>query len=47
MKPLLLVLILTAIAALSGCETVEGAGRDIQAAGHAVSSTARQVQSEL
>ena len=47
MKPLLLVPILTAIAALSGCETVEGAGRDIQAAGHAVSSTARQVQSEL
>lgn len=47
MKPLMFVLILTAIAALAGCETVEGAGRDLQAAGHAVSSTAREVQSDL
>ena len=37
----------SAVLTLAACETIEGAGRDIQAAGHAVSSTARQVQSEL
>ncbi|GAB1381387.1 MULTISPECIES: entericidin A/B family lipoprotein [Pararhodobacter] len=47
MKPLILVLTLAAVTAVAGCETVEGAGRDVQAAGQAVSSTARQVQSDI
>jgi predicted small secreted protein len=36
---------LLAILALSACETVKGAGRDMQAAGHAVTSEATDAQS--
>ena len=40
-------LLLVAAAALSACETIEGAGRDLQSAGSAVSQTARQTQSTM
>ena len=33
-----------ALLALAACETVQGAGRDMQAAGHAVSRESRDVQ---
>lgn len=35
-----------ALMALSACETVQGAGRDMQAAGTAVSRESREVQSQ-
>lgn len=38
---------LLAIFALSACETVKGAGRDMQAAGTAVTSEAAETQSEM
>lgn len=43
-RPLLLALALTGLAA---CETTKGAGRDIQKAGEAISSTAQNVQNSL
>lgn len=42
-----LTLPLIALLALTACETVKGAGRDIESAGGAISSSARKVQSEL
>lgn len=42
-----LILPLLALFALSACETVKGAGRDVESAGEAISSTATQVQSDL
>lgn len=36
-----------ALAALAACETIEGAGRDLETAGEAISSEAQEVQSEL
>ncbi|MFT3690087.1 entericidin A/B family lipoprotein [Paenirhodobacter sp.] len=38
---------LLALAALSACETVKGAGQDIQSAGHAVSTEASRAQSKM
>ncbi|WP_415129137.1 entericidin A/B family lipoprotein [Paracoccus sp. (in: a-proteobacteria)] len=35
-----------ALLALAACETVQGAGRDMQAAGQAVSQESRKVQAE-
>ena len=35
-----------ALMALAACETVQGAGRDVQAAGTAVSRESREVQSQ-
>lgn len=42
-----LILPLLALFALSACETVKGAGRDIESAGEAISSSAQSVQSDL
>ena len=47
MKPFAILALFASVLALSACETVEGAGRDIQTAGTAVSQGARQVQSDL
>lgn len=44
MKTALLILAMTALAA---CETVKGAGRDMQGAGHAISQEAGRVQQDL
>lgn len=38
---------LLAVMALSACETVQGAGRDVQAAGAAVSQESAEVQAGL
>lgn len=35
-----------ALLALAACETVQGAGRDMQAAGNAVSRESREVQAQ-
>ena len=36
-----------AILALTACETIDGAGQDISAAGDALSETSREVESDL
>lgn len=38
---------LLATAMLAACNTVEGAGRDVEAAGGAISETSREVEREL
>ena len=40
-------LTLVALLALSACNTVAGAGKDVSNAGHAVSSSARQTQAQM
>lgn len=42
-----LVFPLLALVALSACETVKGAGQDIQSAGHAVSTEASKAQTNM
>lgn len=44
MRKLVLVLAGFASLAVAACNTVEGAGRDVEAAGEAVSDTAREVK---
>jgi predicted small secreted protein len=41
---LALVSMIVAAGSLTGCNTIEGAGEDISAAGHGVSSTAEEVK---
>ena len=36
-----------ALPGLAACETIQGAGRDMQAAGSAVSRESREVQAEM
>lgn len=45
MKSLLVALFATL--ALAGCNTVEGAGKDIQAGGKAISNTAESVEKKM
>ncbi|MFN4099715.1 MAG: entericidin A/B family lipoprotein [Pararhodobacter sp.] len=47
MKPMILALLAAATMGLAACETVEGAGRDLQAAGATVSHEARQTQAAM
>lgn len=42
-----ILLTLATLLALTACETVEGAGQDIQSAGQAISSEAQQTQSGM
>jgi len=44
---LLALMLLITIGGLFGCNTMEGAGKDIQSGGEAVSDTARDVKSEM
>jgi len=46
-KILFPVLAITAILGLSACETVKGAGRDMQNVGQAVTSEAAEAQAEM
>jgi predicted small secreted protein len=39
-----IVLVLVALAALSACNTMKGAGQDVTAAGHAVTDEAQDAQ---
>lgn len=41
------ILALMALGALVACETVEGAGRDIQGAGQVITTESQQVQNDL
>lgn len=47
MKKLIALILLVAIGGLSGCNTIEGAGKDIQSGGKAVSGTARDVKEDM
>ncbi|NEX22714.1 entericidin A/B family lipoprotein [Thiorhodococcus mannitoliphagus] len=47
MNKLLAMILLVAMSGLSGCNTIEGAGKDIQSGGDAVSDTARDVKKEM
>ncbi|MCW1931786.1 entericidin A/B family lipoprotein [Pararhodobacter zhoushanensis] len=47
MKPFAILSLIAAVLTLSACETVEGAGRDLQSAGQTVSQEARQTQAQL
>lgn len=44
---LLSVLLLGALLAIAGCNTMRGAGQDVEAAGGAMSDTAEDVQDEM
>ena len=47
MKKILATLLLIAIGGLYGCNTMEGAGKDIQRGGEAVSHTAKDVKNQM
>jgi predicted small secreted protein len=44
MRKILILLAATAALATAACNTVEGAGRDVSAAGHAVTDTAKDAK---
>jgi predicted small secreted protein len=44
MRRIFVLLAATAALAVAACNTVEGAGRDVSAAGHAVSNTAQDAK---
>ncbi len=44
MRKIIVLLAATAALAVAACNTVEGAGRDVSAAGHAVSNTAQDAK---
>ena len=46
-KLLALMMLLITISGLFGCNTMEGAGKDIQRGGDAVSETARDVKADM
>ncbi|WP_169315572.1 entericidin A/B family lipoprotein [Thiocystis violascens] len=47
MNKLLTLMLLIAISGLFGCNTMEGAGKDLQSGGDALSETARDVKKDL
>jgi predicted small secreted protein len=47
MKKLVALVLLVAIGGLSACNTIEGAGKDIQSGGDAVSDAARDVKKDM
>ena len=47
MKKLITLLVLVSIAGLIGCNTIEGAGKDIQRGGEAVSDAAKDVKQDM
>jgi predicted small secreted protein len=47
MKPTLLSVLLLSILAITGCETVQGAGKDLSKAGDAIANESRAVQADL
>lgn len=44
MRRLITLLVVTAGLAVAACNTVEGAGKDVSAAGHAVTETAKDAK---
>jgi predicted small secreted protein len=47
MKMLITLMVLLSITGLIGCNTIEGAGKDIERGGEAVSDTARDVKRDM
>jgi predicted small secreted protein len=47
MKRLITLMVLSLIAGLIGCNTIEGAGEDIERGGEAVSDTAKEVKRSM
>jgi predicted small secreted protein len=47
MKKLFALMLLLSIAGLIGCNTIEGAGKDIERGGEAVSETAKDVKRDM
>lgn len=47
MRASLKLLILGALVAMAGCQTVQGFGRDVQTGGQAITGASQEVQSEL
>ena len=47
MKKLITLLVLVSIAGLIGCNTIEGAGKDIQRGGEADSDTVKDVKQDM
>lgn len=47
MKALLAALAVAALATLTGCNTIEGAGRDLERGGEKVQDTARDVKRSM
>ncbi|WP_338086186.1 entericidin A/B family lipoprotein [Marichromatium gracile] len=47
MEKLVALILLIALVGLPGCNTIEGAGKDIQSGGDAVSDAARDVKKEM
>lgn len=44
MRPIIAITVLAATLLLAACNTVEGAGKDVSSAGHAVTDTARDAK---
>jgi predicted small secreted protein len=47
MRTSIILLSLTALLSIVGCETIEGAGRDLSTVGEAVSAEAESVQEDM
>ena len=47
MKPTLLSVLLFSLVAVTGCETVQGAGKDLSKAGEVIAQESRNVQAGL
>jgi entericidin B len=47
MIKLVILMLLIAMGGLSGCNTIEGAGKDIESGGGTVSDAAREVKEDL
>ncbi|MGA7980959.1 MAG: entericidin A/B family lipoprotein [Chromatiaceae bacterium] len=47
MKKFITLMILVSITGLIGCNTIEGAGKDVQRGGEAVSDTAKDVKRDM
>ncbi len=47
MKELIALILLMSVVGLVGCNTMEGAGKDISAGGDAVTDTARDVKRDM
>ena len=47
MKTLLMTLVMAMAATLAGCNTIEGAGRDLERGGEKVQDTARDVKRDM
>lgn len=47
MRTLIVLLSLTVLLAVAGCETIQGAGRDLSTVGEAVTAESQTVQDEM